>query len=273
MRIGRSWPLQVVIAGAASSCLIFFSIGGCSDDPTSTPSTAGAQDSPPRADPQVGTAAPSTPAPTGSKCEELGKIAGTALSAKLFTDRQSLLVPLANRPVTSRLGVIAVGTRTELQNKLAALGTGDNVNYETCSHCFAIALGCVQNDCKPGTWFYPKSGSAIFTAIATTSGEKFEGTFSDVTLEQVTIDWKTATSVPVPGGACMHVTELTFSATATSTSITPTDAGTSAEGGTNTDAGSSNSSTSGGTGTSSGGCFAFNSAEVGSGCTGGKDLK
>ncbi len=127
---------------------------------------------------------------------------GTALPARLSlrnTTSQSISVELANRPLTSRLGVIAVGARPELLNKAAALGTGANANYETCTHCFAIAIGCTATDCKQGVWFYAKSGAAVFTQVAAQSGEKFEGKFSDVTLEQVSIDWNTAHSTPVRG--------------------------------------------------------------------------
>jgi hypothetical protein len=50
--------------------------------------------------------------------------------------------------------------------------------------------------------------------VAKTTGDTFAGSFTDVELELVTIDSNTQVSTPVPGGGCIFLQNLSFSATA-----------------------------------------------------------
>lgn len=175
---------------------------------------------------------PSAPSATGPACEELGRLVGTSLEAKLMTPTErSIVLPLANRPAPSRLAVLASGAAGELVGKTVALGAAENASFETCTHCFVIALGCAE-DCSTAAWFFPRSGTATFTSVASDEGEPFEGVMRDVVLEHVRVDAATGASTPVPGGACLHVQELSFDAVARSADAV--------------DGGSSSSSSSGG---------------------------
>lgn len=172
----------------------------------------------------------------GPQCEELGSLVGNAVQAKLSTATQrSLSLPLANRPVPSRIGVVGVGPAADLVGKTVALGVAENANYETCTHCVVIALGCTATDCSNAAWFYPRAGTATFTAVASQSGQPFAGTFSDVTLEEVTVDAGNVTT-PVKGGACIHIGQLSFDGIATTPLSAPpapsTASSTSSSGGT-----------------------------------------
>lgn len=189
------------------------------------------------------------PAPSnGAACEDLGRLVGTSITAKLASESaRAIVLPLANRPVPSRLSVIGVGTAADLVGKTVALGAAQNANYETCTHCFVIALGC-GTDCKSAAWFFPRSGTATFTAVPSADGEPFKGTLTDVVLEEVKVDFATNASTKVEGGACLHVQELAFDAIAASASGgTTTDGGTSSGG--TSDGGASDD---GGTGSSGG---------------------
>ncbi len=158
-----------------------------------------------------------TPSPsTGSACEDLGRLTGTSIGAKLASETaRSIVLPLANRPVPSRLSIIAIGSAADLTGKTVALGAAENANYETCTHCFLVALGC-GTDCKSAALFYPRSGTATFTAVPSASGEPFKGTLTDVVLEEVKVDFSTNVSTKVEGGACLKVQELAFDAVAQS---------------------------------------------------------
>ncbi len=197
----------------------------------------------------------SSPSPSsGAACEDLGRLVGTSTDAKLASPTtRSVVLPLANRPVPSRLAVVGVGTDAELAGKTVALGAGQNANYETCTHCFVVALGC-GTDCKSAAWFFPRSGTATFTAVPTAQGEPFKGVFTDVVLEEVKLDFETGVSTKVEGGACLHVQELSFDATVQSTfapgSVDGGTSGSPADGG---DGGGGGTGSSGGTGGGSGG--------------------
>lgn len=200
--------------------------------------------------PTEGDTTPAQALTNNGKCEELGSLVGATGQARyVSSDVRSLSLPLANRPVASRIAIVGIGTRSELLGVDTALGAAENANYETCTHCLVIAVGCTT-DCTAGTWFFPRSGKGTFTSVPNVSGDSFRGTFEDVTLEEVRVDFNTGRSTPVPLGACFHVSTLSFDAVAKSATTSGT---TSSSGGSTTSSGGSTTSSSGGTTSSSGG--------------------
>ena len=118
---------------------------------------------------------------------------------------------LSGRPVLSKIRVIASGDSSALVGRSAVLGAGTNVSFATCSHCLLVAVGCSPG-CASAALFYPRSGTATFTALASQPGQTFQGTFDNVELEQVVIDPVSLVSTPVPGGACFRIRNMTFTA-------------------------------------------------------------
>jgi hypothetical protein len=247
--MGHRVFFQALTVGVLSTGLLVLTTGACTSS-VEAPSAPPVGQPPPAAPLTRETPAPTAAQPlTTGRCEELGALAGSALTARLGQETESFLLPLANRPVPSRLGVTAVGKPlAELTGETVRLGVGGNDNYETCSHCIAIALDCGK-DCTTATWFYPRSGSARFASV----GKKFEGTFTDVVLEQVTLDWTTMRSSPVTGGACLHISELSFVA---AVDLGDSGGGDPVDAGPLKDAGWGVTSSSGTSGTSSGGTAA-----------------
>lgn len=249
-------PARVVFHAASASAVgVVLMLAACSSSEGPAPSLIV---TPPSQQPGVtgseGNVGSSPSPSSGAACEDLGRLVGTSTDAKLASPTtRSVVLPLANRPVPSRLAVVGIGTDAELAGKTVVLGTAENANYETCTHCFVVALGC-GTDCKTAAWFFPRSGTATFTAVPTAEGEPFKGVFTDVVLEEVKLDFETGLSTKVEGGACLHVQELSFDATVQSTSAPGSaDGGTSggpADGG---DGGGGGTGSSGGTGGGSGG--------------------
>jgi hypothetical protein len=184
--------------------------------------------------PSPGEGDPTTTTTTATKCEELGTLTpGGAEAHFVNSEVRTLTASIAERTVVSKIAVVGVGPATELVGTAASFAGTENANYETCNHCLVISVG--------GTWFYPRSGTSTFTAVPSTAGESFQGTFTDVTLEEVRLDTSTSRSTPVPAGACFHVNTLTFNAVALSSETTSSSSG-----------GTTSGSSSGGTGSSSG---------------------
>jgi len=219
MRTARLW------LGALSGVIVWCGVVACGQEPT--------DEAPPIAltpDPAA-TPAATPQEPTGPRsnapCESFGNLTGTAVASRLDEGTQTFLLPLSNRPVTTRLGVIAL-TDKSLEGKAAILGAGQNLNYATCTHCMVVAIGCTPESCEHAAWFLARSGTATFEKIASKPKEPFRGHFDDVTLEQVRIDFATLVSTPVVGGACITVPSLTFDSIAqgdTGTEIGKTDGG------------------------------------------------
>jgi hypothetical protein len=179
-------------------------------DPTETTPAAPAQ---PQTSNGDAVATPQNPA----RCEELGALSATSLTGTFDVsgspEVETTSFTLPNRPAATKVKVVAIGAPTELVGKGAVLGAGVNASYGTCSHCLVVAIGCTATSCAGATLFFPRKGTATFTALAESTGQPFSGTFTDVELEQVTVDAATFASSPVVNGACMHVTSLTFGST------------------------------------------------------------
>lgn len=212
---------MTVTAGAG---LLACATQSTTDETTSTPGTAG---------PQNGGGATVGAPQSGSKCEELGDLSAPALSGTFDTtespESETTSFTLANRPVASKVKVVAVGAPSTLVGSSAVLGASVNGSYATCTHCVVVAIGCTATSCAGAALFFPRGGAGTFTAVGQKRGQPFAGKFTDVTLEQVTIDPVTLASIPVVNGACMHLSSLTFNAMLEGGD--PVDAGTSDEGG------------------------------------------
>lgn len=148
-------------------------------------------------------------------CDDFGTLSGSSATIRLIgSSLQSASFNATDRPQTTKLTILASGDPAQLVGKNTAVGTGDNANFATCTHCFVVAIGCGGSDCSRAALFYPRSGSALFTSVASQTGQMFEGTLENAELVQVTIDTQTQRSTPVVGGACIKVSTLTFGGTA-----------------------------------------------------------
>jgi hypothetical protein len=202
-----------MLAGGGIGIVALLAACASSDDSPASPAAASPADEP-GSQAQVSGPAPAPSPTTDGACEGLGRLVGDALQARRTApDVRMVSLPLTGRPVPSRVAVLGVGRELDLAGKTVALGAAANANYETCTHCLLIAIGCDATSCDGAVWFYPRSGSATFTAAGLADGEPFTGTLTDVELEEVSIDWATSTSRPVPGGACLRVQSLAFDAT------------------------------------------------------------
>jgi hypothetical protein len=160
--------------------------------------------------------------PTGpAACDELGDLSGSGITAAFDSGSQWFWGPIAGRPTPTRVGVIASASAATTQGQTIQLGVGAEANYETCTHCIAIAVGCVGEDCTNATWFFAKSGTARFDSVASAPGGAFSSRFDNVVLTQVTVDPTTFHSTEVPAGGCFHINSATFSATTASSSPPP----------------------------------------------------
>ena len=101
---------------------------------------------------------------------------------------------------------------------------GDD-NFATCSRC--VLLFVDPDDAVPGKTFYQSSGTLVLDAGSDQIDGAISGTFTDLTLVEVTIG-SDYTSTPVPGGACLHLASASAVAMAPpppSDAGAPTDAG------------------------------------------------
>jgi uncharacterized membrane protein YgcG len=199
---------------------------------------------------------PTAASASAAGCEALGTLVGNGLSASLDSaTRRSVAVPLVSRPTATRVAVQGVGASSDLSGKTIALGVAANSANDTCTHCLLIAVGCTGDDCSSATYYFPRSGTATFTAVASAAGQPFGGRFSDVILEHVTIDPATGATRAAGDDHCLYVKDLAFDALVPEESVLPpsdVDADVDGGGGTEDDGGSSTSS-SGGGGTGKGG--------------------
>lgn len=178
-------------------------------------------------------------------CEDFGSLSGSSAAIKLIgTTLASASFNALDRPQTTKLTILASGDPTQLVGKSAAIGTGENANFATCTHCFVVAIGCAGADCSRAALFYPRSGSAKFAAVATAAGQSFEGTLENAELVQVTIDTQTQRSTPVAGGACIKVPSLDFRGTAALAPVDGTSGAPAGGGSSGADVGTGSSSTS-----------------------------
>lgn len=225
----RTIPLHTLafaVTAAGAGWLIACTTSSAPEDLTPATSTAG---------PQAGTGDAVTAPQSGPGCEELGALSATALTGALDTtnapESQTTSFTLPNRPSLTKVKVVAVGTPSELVGKGAVLGASDNASYATCTHCLIVAIGCTATSCADAAIFFPRAGTGTFTALAEGSGQPFAGTFTDVELEQVTLDPQTLASTPVVNGACMRVASLTFGASPTEPSSADAGGSTTSSGG------------------------------------------
>ena len=198
--------------GALGFGLVALFSGACTEDATRPALPSTTIGNPQRAE-VVGASGTTSASLTAAGCEDVGSFANTAVAAQLVdTNLESTTWTASDRPQPARMTVLASGVAASLVGKTVALGTGDNANFETCTHCFVVAIGCGA-DCSKAAFFYPRAGTATFTALSAATGGTFQGHLENADLEQVTLDTGTDHSTPVPNGSCMHVTSLDFKAT------------------------------------------------------------
>jgi hypothetical protein len=208
-RVSGALTLALLAAALVSTTVV----AGCAKDDEAAPPASdlpapapitrqGAEDTAPTA----------TPA-NAAGCEALGTLVGNGLEASLDSaTRRSVAVPLVSRPTATRVSVQGVGLSAELSGKTIALGVAANTGNDTCTHCLLIVVGCTGGDCSAATYYFPRSGTATFTAVASAAGQPFGGRFRDVILEHVTIDPVSGATRAVGDGRCLYVKDLAFDA-------------------------------------------------------------
>ena len=80
---------------------------------------------------------------------------------------------------------------------------GDDSNRSPCEHCLLIGQDINDSTQRVGKYYYPQSGTLQLTQADNPFDGRFRGSLVDVVAVEVTIDWKTYVSTPVPGGACV----------------------------------------------------------------------
>jgi hypothetical protein len=86
------------------------------------------------------------------------------------------------------------------------LGSAENANFATCMGCLLV-LEDLDADGNPGRIYFQESGTL---ELGTTTPYYLAGSFSDVSLVEITIDPDTGESTPVENGACLHVNTIAF---------------------------------------------------------------
>ena len=79
----------------------------------------------------------------------LGSLNATSLTASYDTDSRWFTGAVPGRPSLTELTELTelgVGTPSSLQGNIAALGTGVNANYATCTHCMMVLAGYTATD-------------------------------------------------------------------------------------------------------------------------------
>jgi hypothetical protein len=228
VRVSRSLFGVFVVTAVAIAC----SSKSADDSNSQGPSTPGLDDSGVAPAVKV-TDGSADGADATSGCAELGNLSATNLTASYDTSSRWFTGAVPGRPSLTELTVLAVGTPTNLQGNIVALGTGLNANYATCTHCMIVLAGCTATDCNGAKKFFAELGSAYFNQVSSGPGEPFAGQFANVTLREVTLD-ASYTSTDVPNGACLHLSSFAFSAL---TSASATDGGDSSDGGNTTGGG------------------------------------
>src|SRR5262249_26847769 len=133
--MGKRVFFEAASVFAASLTLLAITTGGCSHDDSSGGSAGGVPAEEPIAPSQTPQTKTASSQPLqANPCEDFGSLAGNALTARAADGSESFLLPLVNRPVTSRLGVLATGSAPKFVGKTVALGAGANANYDTCTH-------------------------------------------------------------------------------------------------------------------------------------------
>lgn len=86
------------------------------------------------------------------------------------------------------------------------LATGDQANFATCTACLLVIEDAPEEG-DPARIYYQQSGTVD---LGSTTPYYIAGSFSDVTLVEVTLNEETGESMPVAGGACLTISDLSF---------------------------------------------------------------
>ena len=86
------------------------------------------------------------------------------------------------------------------------LGAGVEASFDTCTACLLVVEDQPEEG-DPARIYFQQSGTLD---LGTTTPYYIAGSLTDVTLVEVTLDPDSGASTPVPGGQCLHITNLTF---------------------------------------------------------------
>ena len=88
------------------------------------------------------------------------------------------------------------------------LGSGDQANYATCMACLLVIEDLPETEeGEAARIYFPQSGTL---ELGSTTPYYIAGSFSGVTLVEVTIDSESGESVPVPDGQCLTIENMPF---------------------------------------------------------------
>jgi hypothetical protein len=99
------------------------------------------------------------------------------------------------------------GEYTGDQTGSFALGVGEEENYASCSRCVWLGVEFAAPDSE--AYFFAKSGTMVVDSASYQMIGYPNVTLTDVTLEEVTVDFNTGLSTPVGGGRCLHLANAT----------------------------------------------------------------
>lgn len=86
------------------------------------------------------------------------------------------------------------------------LGSGEEASFATCNSCLLV-LEDTPEEGDPARTYFQQSGTL---ELGSTTPYYIAGSLSGVTLVEVTIDDETYEATPVPGGACLTISNLSF---------------------------------------------------------------
>lgn len=88
--------------------------------------------------------------------------------------------------------------------------SGVNDNFQTCAQCVNYYERVDVSSSSFAHAYFQESGTMTITETDPTSPNHSKGSLTNVKLIEVTIDFGTSKSTPVPGGACFFVPSVTW---------------------------------------------------------------
>jgi hypothetical protein len=85
------------------------------------------------------------------------------------------------------------------------LGVGEEENYASCSRCVWLGVEFGTTSGGSAVYYFSTGGEMVVNAASDHINGNPLVSLSDVTLEEVTIDFDSGLSTPVNGGRCLHL--------------------------------------------------------------------
>jgi hypothetical protein len=92
------------------------------------------------------------------------------------------------------------------------LGVDEEENYASCSRCVWLGVEFGTTSGGSAVYYFSTGGEMVVDAASDHINDEPLVSLSDVTLEEVTIDFNTGLSTPVNGGRCLHLASASLTA-------------------------------------------------------------